>query len=162
SRTAVAEDAGARSQIAGLTGACVLALLLVAGTGLVHDMPLSALAAVAIVAVAGPIAIPALRRPSHWRRSGLCAPLAAFPAWAGPGAAGGHRRGDRALAADLHPPRLVPARRGARPRRPAQGLPRHAALPGRPPRARARALPLRRALVLRQRRPVPRARAPAR
>src|SRR4051794_4724537 len=48
SRTAVADDMGARSQLAGLTGALALAVLLVAGTGLVHDLPLSALAAVVI------------------------------------------------------------------------------------------------------------------
>jgi high affinity sulfate transporter 1 len=78
SRTAVAEDAGARSQIAGLTGALVLALLLVAGTGLVHDMPLSALAAVVIVAVAGLIDIPALRRLYSWRRTEFALAIAAF------------------------------------------------------------------------------------
>ena len=39
SRTAVAEDVGAGSQIAGLVGAAVLALLLLFGTGLVHDLP---------------------------------------------------------------------------------------------------------------------------
>jgi high affinity sulfate transporter 1 len=78
SRTAVAEDAGARSQIAGLTGALVLALLLIAGTGLVHDMPLSALAAVVIVAVAGLIDIPALRRLYRWRQSEFWLAIAAF------------------------------------------------------------------------------------
>ena len=45
SRTAVAEDVGARSQIAGLSGGAVLGLLLIVGMGLVHDMPLSSLAA---------------------------------------------------------------------------------------------------------------------
>jgi MFS superfamily sulfate permease-like transporter len=69
SRTAVAEDVGARSQLAGLTGAAVLALLLVAGTGLVHDLPLSTLAAVVIVAVLGLIDVPAARRLWMWRRS---------------------------------------------------------------------------------------------
>ena len=53
SRTAVAEDVGARSQLAGLAGAGVLALLLIFGTGLVHDLPLSTLAAIVIVAVLG-------------------------------------------------------------------------------------------------------------
>jgi high affinity sulfate transporter 1 len=78
SRTAVAEDAGARSQIAGLTGALVLALLLAVGTGLVHDMPLSALAAVVIVAVASLIDIPGLRRLYRWRPSEFGLALVAF------------------------------------------------------------------------------------
>ena len=78
SRTAVAEDAGARTQISGLTGALVLALLLVAGTGLVHDLPLSALAAVVIVAVAGLIDIPALRRLYRWRPSEFALALLTF------------------------------------------------------------------------------------
>jgi high affinity sulfate transporter 1 len=78
SRTAVAEDVGARSQLAGLTGALVLALLLVAGTGLVHDLPLSALAAVVIVAVLGLIDIAALRRLYRWRQTEFWLALAAF------------------------------------------------------------------------------------
>ena len=69
SRTAVAEDVGARSQLAGLTGAALLAVLLVAGTGLVHDLPVSTLAAVIIVAVLGLIDVPAARRLWMWRRS---------------------------------------------------------------------------------------------
>ncbi len=62
SRTAVVEDSGARSQVAGLVGATVLALLLIVGTGLVHDLPLSSLAAVVIVAVLGLIDVVAARR----------------------------------------------------------------------------------------------------
>ena len=77
SRTAVAEDVGARSQFAGLAGAGVLALLLIVGTGLVHDLPLSTLAAIVIVAVLGLIdvagraaAAPAGdARSSRWRWS---------------------------------------------------------------------------------------------
>lgn len=78
SRTAVAEDVGARSQVAGLTGALVLAGLLVVGTGLVHDLPLSSLAAVVIVAVAGLIDVEATRRLWRWRRSELVLMLTAF------------------------------------------------------------------------------------
>ena len=62
SRTAVVEDVGARSQVAGLVGATVLALLLIVGTGLVHDLPLSSLAAVVVVAVLGLIDVAAARR----------------------------------------------------------------------------------------------------
>ena len=78
SRTAVAEDVGARSQIAGLVGAAVLALLLVVGTGLVHDLPLSALAAVVIVAVLGLIDVAGARKLRAWRRSEFALAMAAF------------------------------------------------------------------------------------
>ena len=78
SRTAVVEDLGARSQFAGLGGAVTLGLLLVAGTGLVHDMPLSALAAVVIVAVLGLFDVRAARRLYAWRRTEFALCLAAF------------------------------------------------------------------------------------
>ena len=78
SRTAVAEDVGARSQIAGLTGAAVLGLLLIVGMGLVHDMPTSALAAVVIVAVIGLIDLVGARRLRKWRLSEFLLMMAAF------------------------------------------------------------------------------------
>ena len=78
SRTAVAEDVGARSQLAGLAGAVVLGILLVAGTGLVHDLPLASLAAVVIVAVLGLIDVEAARRLRRWRRSEFLLCMAAF------------------------------------------------------------------------------------
>jgi high affinity sulfate transporter 1 len=78
SRTAVAEDVGARSQIAGLVGAGVLAILLIVGTGLVHDLPLSSLAAVVIVAVLGLIDVGAERRLRRWRRSEFLLSMIAF------------------------------------------------------------------------------------
>ena len=78
SRTAVAEDIGARSQVAGLTGAAILALLLIFGTGLVHDLPTSTLAAIVIVAVLGFIDIAAARRLRRWRRSEFNLAMAAF------------------------------------------------------------------------------------
>ena len=71
SRTAVAEDVGAGSQIAGLTGAVVLALLLLFGTGLVHDLPMSTLAAIVIVAVLGFIDIPAVAPPAQLATVGI-------------------------------------------------------------------------------------------
>jgi high affinity sulfate transporter 1 len=78
SRTAVAEDVGARSQVAGLVGGAVLALLLLFGTGLVHDLPTSTLAAIVIVAVLGFIDIAGLRRLRNWRRSEFALAMAAF------------------------------------------------------------------------------------
>jgi MFS superfamily sulfate permease-like transporter len=78
SRTAVAEDIGARSQLAGLTGAALLALLLIFGTGLVHDLPLSTLAAIIIVAVLGFIDLVGARRLRRWRRSEFYVAMVAF------------------------------------------------------------------------------------
>jgi MFS superfamily sulfate permease-like transporter len=78
SRTAVAEHVGATSQVAGLTGAAVLAVLLVVGTGLVQDLPLSVLAAVVIVAVLGLIDVAAARRLLQWRRSEFALAMIAF------------------------------------------------------------------------------------
>jgi MFS superfamily sulfate permease-like transporter len=78
SRTAVAEDVGAKSQIAGLAGAVVLALLLIFGTGLVEDLPMSCLAAIVIVAVLGLIDVPALRQLAHWRSDEFGLAMLAF------------------------------------------------------------------------------------
>ena len=78
SRTAVAEDVGAKSQIAGLSGAVVLALLLIVGTGLVKDLPMACLAAVVIVAVLGLIDVPALRKLAQWRRDEFALSMLAF------------------------------------------------------------------------------------
>ncbi len=78
SRTAVAEDIGARSQLTGLVGAGVLALLLLLGTGLVHDLPQSTLAAIVIVAVLGLIDIVGARRLYDWRRSEFTLAMLAF------------------------------------------------------------------------------------
>ena len=78
SRTAVAEDVGARSQVAGLAGAGILALLLIFGTGLVHDLPVSTLAAIVIVAVLAFIDVVAARRLHKWRRSEFTLAMVAF------------------------------------------------------------------------------------
>jgi MFS superfamily sulfate permease-like transporter len=78
SRTAVAEDVGAKSQFAGLAGAAVLMLLLLVGTGLVHDLPQATLAAVIIVAVLALIDVPAVRRLWTWRRSEFALSMLAF------------------------------------------------------------------------------------
>ena len=78
SRTAVAEDVGAKSQFAGLAGAAVLALLLIFGTGLLHDLPTATLAAIVIVAVLGFIDIAGARRLLRWRRSEFVLAMVAF------------------------------------------------------------------------------------
>lgn len=78
SRTAVAEDLGARSQLAGLVGAVVLAVLLLVGTGLLQDLPVATLAAIVIVAVMGLFDVRAALRLRRWRRSEFWLAMVAF------------------------------------------------------------------------------------
>ncbi len=78
SRTAVAENVGARTQVAGLVGALVLALVLVFATGLLQDLPSSTLAAIVIVAVLGFLDVRTARRLSRWRRSEFALAMVTF------------------------------------------------------------------------------------
>jgi high affinity sulfate transporter 1 len=77
SRTAVAEQAGAKSQLTGLIGAAVVVLLLVLFPGLVADLPQPALAAVVIAAAISLADLDALRRFWRVRRSALLLSLVA-------------------------------------------------------------------------------------
>jgi MFS superfamily sulfate permease-like transporter len=65
----VAESVGSRTQLTGLVGAVALSLLLLFATGLVKNLPSSALAAVVIAAVLGLIDLDAVRRLRYVRRS---------------------------------------------------------------------------------------------
>lgn len=78
SRTAVAEDVGARSQIAGLVGAVLLAVVLLFATGLVQDLPTATLAAIVIVAVLGFFDVRAALRLWHWRQSEFSLAMVTF------------------------------------------------------------------------------------
>ncbi|MGZ8763389.1 MAG: SulP family inorganic anion transporter [Acidimicrobiia bacterium] len=69
SRTAVAEQAGAKSQITGLVGAGVVALLLLVFNSLFADLPQTALAAVVIAAALSLMDLSVLRRYARVRRS---------------------------------------------------------------------------------------------
>jgi MFS superfamily sulfate permease-like transporter len=71
SRTAVADQAGAKSQLAGLIGAGVVALLLVLFPSLLADLPQPALAAVVIAAALSLADLAALARYARVRRSAL-------------------------------------------------------------------------------------------
>ena len=62
SRTPVAESAGAKTQIAGVTGAVAVALLLLFAPNLMRNLPSSALAAVVIAAAVGLFEFSDLRR----------------------------------------------------------------------------------------------------
>lgn len=65
SRTAVAEQSGAKSQVTGLVGAAVVALLLLFLNGLLADLPQSTLAAVVIAAAIALTNVPEVAR--YWR-----------------------------------------------------------------------------------------------
>lgn len=69
SRTAVADAAGQRTQLAGVVGALAIAVMLVWLPGLLASLPRSALAAVVIAAAVGLIVLPAWQRLWRWRRS---------------------------------------------------------------------------------------------
>ena len=78
SRTAVAEGAGAKSQVTGLVGAAVIALMLVFLPGLFQFLPQPTLAAVVIVAAVGLVDIPAVARLWRQRPSEFALSLTAF------------------------------------------------------------------------------------
>lgn len=69
SRTAVADQAGAKSQLTGLGAAALVLMMVVLAPGLVRNMPSSVLAAVIMVAAAGLIEATTLRRLYANRRS---------------------------------------------------------------------------------------------
>jgi high affinity sulfate transporter 1 len=77
SRTAVAEQSGARTQLTGLVGAGLVALLVVVFTSLVADLPQTALAAVVISAAISLLDIPALVRYLKVRKTSLALSLVA-------------------------------------------------------------------------------------
>jgi MFS superfamily sulfate permease-like transporter len=68
SRTAVAYQSGARTQLAGVVGAITISLLLVFATGLMKDVPQPTLAAVVIAAALSLADLPAMARLWHQRR----------------------------------------------------------------------------------------------
>ena len=78
SRTPVAEAAGARTQLTGVVAALLLAAVLVAGTGMLADIPQTALAAVVIAAVTRLVDLPALRRLFDVHRADFALAVASF------------------------------------------------------------------------------------
>ena len=77
SRTAVAEQAGAKSQLTGLVGAAVVIAMLVLFPAALADLPQAALAGVVIVAALSLADLAALRRYARMRRSALLVSLVA-------------------------------------------------------------------------------------
>jgi high affinity sulfate transporter 1 len=77
SRTAVAEQSGAKSQLTGIVGAGVVALLLLFLNSLLSDLPQTTLAAVVIAAAISLVDIRSLVRYARVRQSALLVSLAA-------------------------------------------------------------------------------------
>jgi MFS superfamily sulfate permease-like transporter len=78
SRTAVAEQAGAKTQVTGLVGAIAITVILVAVPGLLRDLPQPTLAAVVIAASLSLADVAATRRLFVVRRAEFLLSLAAF------------------------------------------------------------------------------------
>ena len=78
SRTAVAEQAGAKTQVAGLVGAGAIVLILVAVPGLLKNLPQPALAAVVIAASLSLVDAPGVARLWKQRKTEAWLALAAF------------------------------------------------------------------------------------
>jgi high affinity sulfate transporter 1 len=78
SRTAVAESAGARTQLTGVVGALVIALMLVAFPSALAPLPQPTLAAIVIAAALSLADLPAARRLVHQSRGDFIVFLAAF------------------------------------------------------------------------------------
>jgi len=78
SRTPVAEAAGARTQVTGLVAAGALVLVLAFLTGLIHDMPTAALAAVVITAVVRLVDVGELRRLARVNHADFALAVACF------------------------------------------------------------------------------------
>ena len=78
SRTAVAAQNGAKTQVTGLVGATAILLLLIFAPGLLRDLPQPALAAVVIAASMSLADIRGLRRLRRQRRSDFLLAMAAF------------------------------------------------------------------------------------
>jgi high affinity sulfate transporter 1 len=77
SRTAVAEQSGAKTQVTGLVGAALVAVLLLFLNSLLADLPQTALAAVVIVAALSLMDLQLLRRYYNVRRSAFAVSLVA-------------------------------------------------------------------------------------
>jgi high affinity sulfate transporter 1 len=78
SRTAVAEQSGARSQLAGVVGAAAITVMLLVLPGLLQNLPNATLAAVVIAAALSLADVPATRRLWRQRRTEWVISTAAF------------------------------------------------------------------------------------
>ena len=114
SRTAVAEQSGAKTQLTGVVGAGLVVVLLLFFNSLLADLPQAALAAVVIAAALSLMDVPLLRRYLAVRPSAFCVSLVATRGGDPARRAAGHRGRGRAGDPAVLPAQLVAARRGAR------------------------------------------------
>ena len=123
SRTAVAEQSGAKSQLTGVVGAGLVAVLLLFLNSLLADLPQTALAAVVIAAALSLVDLAAARAATCGSARAPCAcrwsPRLGVVAAR---RAAGHRRRRRPGDPAVLPPQLVAPRRGARPGRGGRGV----------------------------------------
>ena len=78
SRTAVAERAGSRTQLTGVTGAVLITVMIVFVPGLFRNLPDAALAAVVITAALSLVDVPGTLRLFHQRREEFALSIVAF------------------------------------------------------------------------------------
>ena len=155
SRTAVADQSGAKTQMTGLVGAGLVAVLLLFLNGLLADLPQTALAAVVITAALSLMDLGALRRFAEVRTSSFVVSLVAMGGVILLGVLQGIVVAIVLIVLAVLPPRMVAPRgrpRGcAGPRRMAQ----HRPVPGGDRAAGHRGLPMGGTALLRQQWPVP-------
>ena len=114
SRTAVAWQNGAKTQVTGLVGAAAILLLLLFAPGLLRNLPQPTLAAVVIAASLSLADIPGMRRLWLQRKSDFLLAMAAFLGVALLGVLPGHRARRRAVDPRRVPAGLAAVRGGAR------------------------------------------------
>ena len=118
SRTAVAEQAGAKTQLTGLVGAALIVLMLVLVPGLLRNLPNPTLAAVVIAASLSLADLTGTARLWRQRRVEFLLSITAFLGVGPARRAGGHRGRGRAVHSQRLPASLVATQR----RRSCQGL----------------------------------------
>ena len=157
SRTAVAEQAGAKTQVAGLVGAGAIVLILVAVPGLLKNLPQPALAAVVIAASLSLADVSGIIRLWKQRKTEAWLAVIAFLAVTLLGVLPGIAIAVAALDLERIPPDLVAVPGDPRGYASAPWLPRRGQSSRRGHDARTRAVPVRRAPDLRERPHVQRA-----
>ena len=155
SRTAVAEQSGSKSQVTGLVGAVVVAVLLVFLPWLLQNLPQPALAAIVIAAALSLVNVKILRTYARVRRTALVLVVGRDAGGHPLRRAAGHPDRDHAVDPAVLPAKLVAVRRDPRTRRALGGVAQQAAVPGVRRGARRRRLPVGGAAVLRERRHLP-------
>ena len=131
SRTAVAEQAGAKTQVTGLVGAASIVLILLFFPGLLRNLPQPTLAAVVIAASLSLADIPETDAPPPDPPDRVLAEHRRVPRRRAPRRAPRDRARGRPLHRERVPPGVVAVPDGARPGARRAGLPRRAELPGR-------------------------------